>query len=249
MLKQKVLVIDERQQDCHLYRSILVTDEDPTLEALTSTDTAEQALELAAEALEKGQAYPLAILDFRLSKGMDGMSAARELRRLDDRIIIIFITAHSDFSANDIDAEFGHDVMLLKKPISADELTLLTRNSLQQWLHNQDQHSLSSRVAKQADINNNERDGVAKKMLAELSQALSIVEQNMNVIRQEDEKIQHLHAQLQQALGDQYPSSEAMGDVQESLQQALFNYRKYCASPELLTAVVRLRKLQKSLQL
>ena len=81
------------------------------------------------------------------------------------------------------------------------------------------------------------------------SLALSTVEQNMVVIRHEDEQIQQLHSRLQQALGDQYPSSEELGEVQQALQLALQKYRQYCASPELLSAVMRLRKLQKKLPL
>ena len=246
MLKQRILVVDEHPQDCQLYRTVLAPSEDPNITTLTSTNTATHALELATEAFDSSQGYALAILDLRFSVGMDGLSAARELRHLDDSIMIIFISAHSDYSADEIDHQLGHDIVLLNKPVSADELRLLTRNTLEQWQQNKIQSSLSERMAKQIELDKSD-DQLDIKMLAELSQALSTVEQNMVVIRHEDEQIQQLHSRLQQALGDQYPSSDELDEVQQALQLALQKYRQYCASPELLSAVMRLRKLQKKL--
>ncbi|HCH31473.1 MAG TPA: hypothetical protein DE045_00840 [Oceanospirillaceae bacterium] len=248
MLKPRILVVDEHPQDCRQYRAILEADGNLSIATLTSTDTAAQALELAAEAIDNGQSYTLAILDQRFSNGMDGVSAARELRRLDDTIVIAFISSHNDYNAADIDHQLGHDVVLLNKPVTSDELRLLTLNAGEQWQQNQNQRILSAQIAKVAERNNN-GDQQAHKIFAELSQALSTVEQNMVIIRQEDEKIQLLHHQLQHTLADQYPSSEAVEEVQQALDAALQKYRQYCASPELLTAVMQLRKLQKNLPL
>ena len=246
MLKQPILVVDEQPQELQRYRSILASSEDPTTRVLSSANSAADALELASAAIDSSQGYALAIINLHLSTGMDGISAAQALRRLDDTIMIIFIADHNNYRADEIDRQLGHDIVFLNKPVSDDELRLLTRNTLEQWQQNKLQRSLSERMAKQPELDASD-DQLDIKMLAELSQALSTVEQNMVVIRHEDEQIQQLHSRLQQALGDQYPSSEELDEVQQALQLALQKYRKYCASPELLSAVMRLRRLQKKL--
>jgi len=246
MLNHRILMVDEQPQQLQWYSSILAPNEDPSTTALSSVNSAAGALELASTAIHSGQGYALAIINLHLSTGMDGVSAAQELRRLDETIMIVFTADHNNYPADEIDQQLGHDIVFINKPVSADELRLLTRNTLEQWQQNKLQRSLSERMAKQPKLDAND-DQIDIKMLAELSQALSTVKQNMVVIRHEDEQIQQLHSRLQQALGDQYPSSEELDEVQQALQLALEKYRKYCASPELLSAVMRLRRLQKKL--
>lgn len=85
------------------------------------------------QALAEGLPYTVAFIDMRMPPGMDGLQTAKALRALDDRIYIVFVTAYSDRSAEELDTVMEHEILLLRKPFVNEEIYQLARNLSRSW--------------------------------------------------------------------------------------------------------------------
>lgn len=154
----KVLVIDDESAVIDTYIEFLVNsadgEEDLELQELSDlsglaptttsdsiihnfeTSTATQgleAVELVRQELSLGRKFAVAIIDVRMPPGIDGVETARLIRELDDDIHIIFITAYSDHSIDEMQLTLQKNALLLSKPFVGDELVQLVRTLVISW--------------------------------------------------------------------------------------------------------------------
>ena len=77
--------------------------------------------------------YAVALIDLRMPQGIDGMETARQIRALDEDIQIIFVTAYSDYSTDEIFQQISGAVLWLRKPFHSEELYQVVRNCCTSW--------------------------------------------------------------------------------------------------------------------
>ena len=101
---------------------------------ITLAQQGDEALTLVQQALQEGAPYSVAFIDMRMPPGIDGLETARALRQLDDRIYIVFVTAYSDHTADELDEVMEHEILLLRKPFINEEIYQLARSLSRSWL-------------------------------------------------------------------------------------------------------------------
>lgn len=88
-----------------------------------------EGLELVKKSVAEGRPYAVIFLDMRMP-GWDGMETAEQIRKYDSKAEIIFVTAFSDRSINDIVARAGQNVGYHCKPYAAEEITQLATKAV-----------------------------------------------------------------------------------------------------------------------
>ncbi|MEW6712266.1 MAG: PAS domain S-box protein, partial [Candidatus Riflebacteria bacterium] len=79
-----------------------------------------------------GERIPLCILDMRMIT-LSGLEIAERLRKIDDQVSIVIVTAFSDYSAKEIRKRLKENIYYVKKPFNPDELISLTDSLLKSW--------------------------------------------------------------------------------------------------------------------
>jgi two-component system NtrC family sensor kinase len=88
-----------------------------------------EGLELVKKSIQQGTPYAVIFLDMRMP-GWDGMETAEQIRKYDNKAEIIFVTAFSDRSIEDIIARAGQNVGYHCKPYAAEEITQLATKAV-----------------------------------------------------------------------------------------------------------------------
>ena len=152
-MNNRVLVIDDDTQVLETYREILTPSMDeidllaseiglPQLDdasveqfkfELMSATQGEEGVELARMGLEMERPFAVALIDMRMPPGWDGLRTAMELRKLDERILIVIVTAYTDRSVEEIQQVLSHDAMLVYKPFTGEEIFQMARTLCISW--------------------------------------------------------------------------------------------------------------------
>ena len=88
-----------------------------------------EGLELVKKSVAQGTPYAVIFLDMRMP-GWDGMETAERIRKFDSKAEIIFVTAFSDRSIDDIIARAGQNVGYHCKPYASEEITQLATKAV-----------------------------------------------------------------------------------------------------------------------
>lgn len=88
-----------------------------------------EGLELVKKSIAAGVPYAVIFLDMRMP-GWDGMETAVQIRKYDTKAEIIFVTAFSDNSIDDIVARAGQNVGYHCKPYASEEITQLATKAV-----------------------------------------------------------------------------------------------------------------------
>ena len=151
----KILAIDDDPYIIDVYQKILskpYESNDSGIDALSqllstpvardnpnfSFDSATQGEEGYHKVLQAGKEnkpYSLVFIDMRIPPGWDGLKTAREIRKVDKFIQIVIITAFSEASISDINAEVGYTerLLFLKKPFDVDEILQMADSLCMRW--------------------------------------------------------------------------------------------------------------------
>ena len=91
-----------------------------------------EGLELVKKSVKEGHPYAVIFLDMRMP-GWDGMETAEQIRKYDSKAEIIFVTAFSDRSIDDIIARAGQNVGYHCKPYASEEITQLATKAVSDY--------------------------------------------------------------------------------------------------------------------
>lgn len=80
----------------------------------------------------QGYRVPLCILDMRLPQ-MHGLEVAKRAREIDREMVIIVVTAYSDYTIAELLGQLQSNVFYLRKPFGHDELLALVTTSMKNW--------------------------------------------------------------------------------------------------------------------
>ena len=86
-------------------------------------------VEMVKRSITNGSPYAVIFLDMRMP-GWDGMETAVQIRKYDSKAEIIFVTAFSDRSIDDIIARAGQNVGYHCKPYASEEITQLATKAV-----------------------------------------------------------------------------------------------------------------------
>lgn len=103
--------------------------------SIDSAFQGEDALKLVRQAKEKDKPYALAFVDVRIPPGMDGVETIQQLKKIDQELQCVVITAHSDYSWEDITQKIGPTdwLLILKKPFETIEIRQLAHSLTEKW--------------------------------------------------------------------------------------------------------------------
>ncbi len=93
------------------------------------------AVDLVRKSLDTNQPYSLVFMDVRMPPGIDGVEAAKQIRKLDPDIEIVIMTAYSDYNLEEIVDKVGNPDRLLyfHKPFNSEQIKHLASSLTQHW--------------------------------------------------------------------------------------------------------------------
>ena len=102
---------------------------------LSSAFQGDDGLQMAREALERGEPYALAFVDVRMPPGIDGVTTTARLLELDPDINVVICSAYSDHSWEEMIEAIGDTdrVLILKKPFDTIEVRQLAHCLKRRW--------------------------------------------------------------------------------------------------------------------
>ncbi len=94
-----------------------------------------EGVEEAQAALVQGQPFSVALVDFRMPPGWDGVETIRHLWNIDPEVRVVLCTAYSDIGQEDIFAELGqHDQLwFMRKPFWSQQISDLVYSLYEHW--------------------------------------------------------------------------------------------------------------------
>jgi signal transduction histidine kinase len=92
----------------------------------------ESAVEMVRHAQQEGRPYAVAFVDVRMP-GWDGLETVLEIRKIDKRMEIIFVTAYADRSVEEIVRRAGANVGYQCKPFDADVIRQIATKAVFDW--------------------------------------------------------------------------------------------------------------------
>lgn len=144
--KRRILIIDD-SEDIHMdFRRVLTPERSKSQGLLESMEQdlfgmqpstltepefdvisahqGQEALNLMRQAQAEGRPYSLIFLDYQMPPGWNGVETLRQLRKVDPTVPVVFISAYSDYSWQEITEEFGSSSQLveLRKPFDSVEM-------------------------------------------------------------------------------------------------------------------------------
>ena len=122
------------------------------------------------EALERGKPYAVIFLDMRMP-GMSGLETAIEIRKYDIKAEIIFITAYSDQSIEDIIEQAGQNVGYHCKPYAPEEVIQLATKAVTDYNKLRNLESLIESISS-IGLNKNQLTSLLKNILEQLAASL-----------------------------------------------------------------------------
>jgi two-component system NtrC family sensor kinase len=100
--------------------------------SLTSVSTGKAALAEVEKALAAERPYAVIFCDMRMP-GWDGLKTIEEIRRVDQRVEVVFLTAFSDHSIEEIARNVGVNISYMSKPFSRPDLRQMATRCVVDW--------------------------------------------------------------------------------------------------------------------
>ena len=91
-----------------------------------------EGFEAVRKACEENRPYAAIFVDMRMP-GWDGLETVIQIRKIDSRAEIIFVTAYSDHSIDEIVSQAGANVTYYCKPFSIDEILQIATKAVYEW--------------------------------------------------------------------------------------------------------------------
>ena len=91
-----------------------------------------RGLEMVRKAIDGDQPFAVVFVDMRMP-GWDGLETVKRLREIDTRAEIVFVTAYTDHSIEEIVKSVGHNVSYHCKPFAAEEIEQIATKAVFEW--------------------------------------------------------------------------------------------------------------------
>jgi len=93
-------------------------------------DQGEDAVKAVQKAVDQSDPYTLMFLDIRMPPGLDGYETAEEIRKIDPLAYIVFVSAFSDYTLEELRDIAGgcHRTTFLPKPVWPHQLMSVARS-------------------------------------------------------------------------------------------------------------------------
>jgi two-component system NtrC family sensor kinase len=122
------------------------------------------------EAIEKGRPYAVIFLDMRMP-GLSGLETAMEIRKYDIKAEIVFITAYSDCSIEEIVEQAGQNVGYHCKPYASEEIIQLATKAVTDYNKLRNLEMLIESISS-ISLNNNQLTPLLKNILDQVACSL-----------------------------------------------------------------------------
>jgi signal transduction histidine kinase/DNA-binding response OmpR family regulator len=103
--------------------------------------------EAVKQAIADEKPYAAVFVDMRMP-GWDGIETAQHLREIDTRVEIIFVTAYSDYSIDEIVTAVGTNVSYHCKPFSVEEIEQIATKAVYEWNKTRNLEELIKTISK-----------------------------------------------------------------------------------------------------
>jgi CheY-like chemotaxis protein len=102
---------------------------------LTSVYQGKEALEEVFNHRDNNEPFAVAIVDMRMPPGWNGLETVQKFWQIDPNLLVVFCTAFSDFSWQQMSEELGQTdrFVILRKPFDNAELQQLVAAMAQRW--------------------------------------------------------------------------------------------------------------------
>ncbi|MGD9722871.1 MAG: diguanylate cyclase [Pirellulales bacterium] len=102
---------------------------------LSSAMQGRQGLELVQRSLQEGRPYAVAFVDIRMPPGWDGVETVSRIWQLDPEILVVFCSAYSDYSWEEMVRKLGRNdrFLILKKPFDNVEVRQCAMALTERW--------------------------------------------------------------------------------------------------------------------
>lgn len=121
-------------------------------------------------AVERGKPYAVIFLDMRMP-GMNGLETAMEIRKHDLKAEIVFITAYSDYTIEEIVEQAGQNVGYHCKPYASEEIIQLATKAVTDYNKLRNLEKLIESISS-IGLNNRQLTSLLKNILEQLSSSL-----------------------------------------------------------------------------
>jgi len=129
-----------------------------------------EGIQKVKEALERGKPYAVIFLDMRMP-GMNGLETAMEVRKHDIKAEIVFITAYSDCSIEEIVEQAGQNVGYHCKPYASEEIMQLATKAVTDYNKLRNLEKLIESISS-IGLNSNQLTSLLKNILDQLASSL-----------------------------------------------------------------------------
>ncbi len=98
-------------------------DDRPSIE-ITVCQQGTEAVTLCREAIESGTPFDVVVLDIRMPPGIDGIEAATEIRALDPRVPVLFVSGFAEYTLEQLRERMApaEQIDLIEKPVQLSRL-------------------------------------------------------------------------------------------------------------------------------
>jgi two-component system NtrC family sensor kinase len=129
-----------------------------------------EGVKLVKEAVEAGSPYAVIFLDMRMP-GWNGLETAMEIRKYDEKAEIIFITAYSDRSIDEIVEQAGQNVGYHCKPYAPEEIIQLATKAVTDYNKLRNLEKLIESISS-IGLNKQQLDSLLKNILDQLANSV-----------------------------------------------------------------------------
>ncbi|MBT4090177.1 MAG: hybrid sensor histidine kinase/response regulator [Deltaproteobacteria bacterium] len=101
---------------------------------LHTAEEGEEGIKVVKESIKDGFPFSVAFIDMRMPGGMDGLETAHHILAIDSRIELVFVTAYSDYTLEEIGRFIGKSrFFILKKPFDVQEIMQMAETLALRW--------------------------------------------------------------------------------------------------------------------
>ena len=151
---RRVLIVDDQVEIHDDFDEILTSEPiDPVIKALGDAFSSRpdenplpkfelshaldgaQAYDMIKAAWEERDPFALAYIDVRMPPGIDGIETIRRIRKFEQELEIVIMTAYSDKPLPEIvhDMTMLHKLLYIRKPFAREEIQQITRALVEKW--------------------------------------------------------------------------------------------------------------------